>query len=123
MNVFESINNTSEKASEIGERYVTKSYEYYKLKVFQQLSYTISTLGKALIIGAILFIGFIFMAVSGAIAIGEALNNVALGYLIMGGLFMLIALIFYLLRYLLDATIINKFYSKFYKENHKHESL
>lgn len=123
MNVFESINNTSEKASEIGERYVTKSYEYYKLKVFQQLSYTISTLGKALMIGAILFIGFIFMAVSGAIAIGEALNNVALGYLIMGGIFMLIALIFYLLRYLLDAKIINKFYSKFYKENHKHESL
>ena len=116
MNIFESINNTSDKASDIGERYVTKSYEYFKLKIFQQLSFTISMVGKALIIGAVLFIGFIFMAVAGAIAIGDALGNVALGYLIVGGAFMLIGLIIYQLRYVIDGKIINKFHSKFFKD-------
>ncbi|MEO8774396.1 MAG: phage holin family protein [Gelidibacter sp.] len=116
MNVFESINNTSEKVSDIGERYVTKSYEYFKLKVFQQLSYTVSMLGKAIIIGAVLFIGLIFMAVAGAIAIGEALGQVSLGYLIVGGIFMIIGLIVYQVRHLIDGKIINKFQSKFFKD-------
>ncbi len=116
MNVFESINNTSEKVSDIGEKYVTKSYEYFKLKVFQQLSFTISMMAKAIVIGAVLFIGLIFMAVAGAIAIGNALDNVSLGYLIVGGLFMVIALLIFLLRNLIDSTIINKFHSKFFKD-------
>lgn len=115
MNIFESINNTSNKASDIGERYVDKSFEYFKLKIFQQLTYTISMAGKALIIGAVLFIGLILLAVAGAIAIGQALDNVALGYLIVGALFFIIAFIIYKVRYLIDGKIISKIYVKFYK--------
>lgn len=115
MNIFESINNTSNKASDIGERYVDKSFEYFKLKVFQQLSYTISMAGKALIIGAVLFIGLIFLAFSAAIAIGDALGHVALGYLIVGVFLLLVALIFYKVRYLVDAKIISKIQTKFFK--------
>ena len=115
MNVFESINNTSEKASDIGERYIDKSFKYFKLKVFQQLTYTISMMGKALIIGAVLFIGLILLAISAAIAIGDALDHVALGYLIVGVAFMIIALIIYRVRYLVDAKMIAKFQTKFFK--------
>ncbi|RXJ44401.1 phage holin family protein [Gelidibacter gilvus] len=115
MNIFESINNTSNKASDIGERYVDKSFEYFKLKIFQQLTYTISMAGKALIIGAVLFIGLILLAIAGAIAIGQALENVALGYLIVGALFFIIAIIIYKVRYLIDGKIISKIYVKFYK--------
>ncbi|WP_027124629.1 phage holin family protein [Gelidibacter mesophilus] len=115
MNIFESINNTSNKASDIGERYIDKSYEYFKLKVFQQLSYTISMAGKALIIGAVLFIGLILLAIAGAIAIGELLQSYALGYLIVGALFLIIAFIIYKVRYLVDARIISKLQSKFFK--------
>ncbi len=115
MSIFESINNTSNKASDIGERYIDKSFEYFKLKVFQQLTYTISMMGKALIIGAVLFIGLILLTISAAIAIGDALQNVALGYLIMGALFMIIGIIIYKVRYVVDATIIEKFQTKFFK--------
>ena len=116
MNIFESINNTSDKASDIGERYVTKSYEYFKLKIFQQLSFTVSLVAKAIVIGAVLFIGLIFMAVAGAIAIGNALGHVSLGYLIVGGVFVIIALMIYLLRNQIDSKIINTFHSKFFKD-------
>ena len=115
MNVFESINNTTEKASDIGERFVEKSFEYYKLKVFQQLTNTISMMGKALVIGAVLFIGLIFLSISAAIAIGNALGHLSLGYLIMGGVFLLIGLIIYKVRYLIDAKVIAKFHTKFFK--------
>ena len=115
MSIFESINNTSNKATDIGERYIDRSFEYFKLKVFQQLTYTISMIGKALIIGAVLFIGLIFLAFAAAIAIGDALGDVALGYLIVGGVFMIIGLIIYKVRYVVDAKIIEKFQIKFFK--------
>ncbi len=115
MNVFESINNTSRKASDIGEDYVDKSFQYFKLKFFQQLSYTMSMLGKALIIGAVLFIGLIFLAVAGAIALGEYLGDVALGFLIVGFGIMILGLIIYTMRQLIDAKIINKIQSKLFK--------
>lgn len=115
MNIFESINNTSNKASDLGERYFDKSFEYLKLKVFQQLTYTISMMGKALIIGAVLFIGLIFLAIAAAIAIGEALGHVALGYLIIGIVFIILGIVIYKLRYLIDAKIIAKFQTRFFK--------
>ncbi len=115
MSIFESINNTSDKATDIGGRYFENSFEYYKLKVFQQLTNTISMLVKALIIGAVLFIGLIFLFISAAIAIGHALGDVALGYLIVGGFFMILGFIIYKLRYLVDAKIIAKVHTKFFK--------
>lgn len=115
MNIFESINNTSSKASDLGERYFDKSFEYIKLKVFQQLTYTISTLGKALIIGAVLFIGLLFLAISAAITIGDAVGQMALGYLIVGAFFMLIGFIIYKMRHIVDAKVIAKFQTKFFK--------
>lgn len=116
MNIFESINNTADRATDFGEEYVKKSYQYYKLKVFQQLAQVVSMLGKVLLMGAVLFIGFIFLAVAGAIAIGEYLGDVALGYLVVGGLFVVIAIIIYLARRSIDSKVINMIHSIFYKE-------
>lgn len=115
MNVFESINNTSNKAADIGERYLDKSQEYYKLRIFQQVSYTVSMVGKALIIGAVLFIGLIFLAVASAIALGDLLGHVALGYLIVGVVFFIAAFIIYQVRQRIDSAIIKKFQTKIFK--------
>lgn len=115
MNIFESINDTSNKASDIGERYIDTSFEYLKLKVFQQLTFTISMMGKALVIGAVLFIGLIFLAISAAIAIGDALGQIALGYLIIGGFFLIMSFVIYKMRRRFDAKIIAKFQTIFFK--------
>lgn len=115
MNVFESINNTSNRASDIGEQFLDKTQEYYKLKIFQQVSYTISMLGKALAIGGVLFIGLIFIAFASAIAIGDLLGHVAYGYLIVGAVFIISAFIIYKVRHLIDSAVIKKFQSKIFK--------
>ena len=115
MNIFASINDTSNKASDIGERYIDTSFAYLKLKVFQQLTFTISMMGKALVIGAVLFIGLIFLAISAAIAIGDALGQIALGYLIIGGFFLIMSFAIYKMRRRFDAKIIAKFQTIFFK--------
>lgn len=116
MNVFESINNTSNKATDIGERYFDRTREYVKLKIFQQVSYTVSMVVKALVIGAVLFIGLIFLAAALAIYLGDLLGHVALGYLIVGMFFLIVVLILYKVRYLIDAKIIEKIQIKIFKD-------
>ncbi len=59
MNVFESLNETSNKAVDIGEKYVEASHQYLKLKIFQQLTGAMSLFGKMLLIGSFLFIAFL----------------------------------------------------------------
>ena len=63
MSVFESLNNTTDKATDIGERYIKASHQYLRLKIFQQLTSSVSLMAKVLIIGG-------FTSVPGAICGG-----------------------------------------------------
>lgn len=114
MSVFNDINNTTDKASEIGERYLKTSHQYFKLKVFQQLTLTMSLLAKILLIGGIAFIGIIFLAVALAIELGNVFESLVLGYLSVGIIFLAVALIIYSLRAKINRTIIKTFSLKFF---------
>ena len=113
-NIFESINNTSDKAIDIGEKYIKDTQDYYKLKIFQQISSSVSLVAKVMIIGGLLFIGLIFLAVAAALAIGKYLDNVALGYVIVAGFFIVVSLIVYLTRSSINHKIIAKLSPKFF---------
>lgn len=108
MSVFESLNETTQKASETGEKYLKASGEYYRLKVFQQLAVQFSTLCKLAVIGGILFLAIVFFATAGAIALGNYLKNMALGCLFIGGILLLISLIVYWNRKAIDSKVIKK---------------
>jgi hypothetical protein len=114
MNLFESINDTSGKVLDAGETYVKKSQEYFKLKVFQQISVSITFLAKALIIGSLLFIGLFFIAFASALALGDWFGNLALGYLIIAGVFLITTVIAYYNRKLINRKIIKSLSSKFF---------
>ncbi|EGV44395.1 hypothetical protein BZARG_718 [Bizionia argentinensis JUB59] len=114
MNIFESLNNTSGKMGDAGEIYVKKSTEYVKLKVFQQITISVSMVAKALLIGGLFAIGLLFAALAAALAIGEWLGNQALGYLVVAGVFLILTLIIYLARSVIDNMIIKRFSSKFF---------
>lgn len=116
MTVFESLNETTDKATDTAERYVKTSKEYFKLKVFQQITLILSFLTKFAAIGVLILLAFIFMAAAGAMALGEALENMPLGYLIVGLVFLLIALIVYALRNKINTKIISTVADKFFEE-------
>lgn len=113
-NIFESINNTSEKAVDIGEKYLKDTKEYYRLKIFQQITVSISMLAKVLAIGGLLFIGLIFLAVAAALSIGDLVNNTALGYVIVAFGFFIVGGVVYINRSVINHKIISKLSSKFF---------
>ena len=114
MSVFESLNNTSDKATDLGEKYLKTSREYITLKAFQQLTFSFSLIVKLLAIGGLVFLGLIFLAISGAIAIGNALESLTLGCLIIAFVFVTLAILVYVFRKHIDRKIIQKISIKFF---------
>ncbi|WP_250434295.1 hypothetical protein [Hanstruepera flava] len=114
MKLFESINETSGKMTDAGEAYFKKSQEYLKLKVFQQISVSITFVAKALVIGSLLFIGLFFASFALAMAIGEWLDNLALGYLMLGVVFLLGCVLVYYQRHTIERKVIKSLSSKFF---------
>lgn len=108
MSLFGNISNSSEKGAEAGKEFVSKSFEYTKLKAFQLTTLSIGILTKLIIIGGLASLGFIFVAFSVAIALGRYFQNVALGYLAVGLIMLLISLLIYLIRKSFDKKIIRK---------------
>ncbi|MCX7547231.1 hypothetical protein OS188_04615 [Xanthomarina sp. F1114] len=114
MNLFNSIGETTDKAADIGETYFKSSHQYLKLKIFQQLTLSVSMVTKLVVISAFLFLGIIFCAVAAALAIGDALENPLLGFLIVGVFFMLIAILIYVGRGAINRIVIQKIGDKFF---------
>ncbi len=112
--IFESINNKADSASEIGEKYLKDTKEYFILKIFEQLTISISMIAKVLIIGSLLFIGLMFLSVAASLAIGKWLDDVALGYVIVSVIFLICGIITYYSRAVISNKIIAKMSSKFF---------
>ncbi|MDO1500067.1 hypothetical protein Q2T40_07975 [Winogradskyella maritima] len=111
--MLNSLNETSDKAMDIGERYVNTTRQYLKLKIFQQLSVSISMMVKLLAIGAFVFIGLIFFAIAGAIELGEAFGSTTKGCLAVGGIALVFGVIIYLMRKRINTLVLNKMADKF----------
>ncbi|OIQ23017.1 phage holin family protein [Lacinutrix sp. MedPE-SW] len=116
MSVFESINNASTKAVDKSELYLKKTQEFYKLKIFEQLTKSVSMLFKVLAVGGILLIGIFFLAISLSLYIGKILDNYTTGFLIVGFIFLVLAIILFLLRSYINTFVIQKISKTFFKD-------
>ena len=108
MSILQSLDDTTNKATKSGEDYINKTRKYYELKVFQQLTILSSYVLKIAIVGSLSVLGLIFLAISGAAALGSYFESTALGYLSMGLIFFIIGFIIYLSRKSIDRLIIQK---------------
>jgi|KNS7NT10metaT_FD_contig_31_568547_length_1272_multi_4_in_0_out_0_3 hypothetical protein len=113
MSLFQSLNNSSDSATELGKKYTKTSIEYVKLKSFYLSAKSLSLATKVLLIGGFCTLTIIFLAVSGAIALGSYLNNLALGFLLTACILFLIMLIIFILRKSIDKKIIKNLSKKF----------
>lgn len=115
MDILESLKSISEDGVDIGKKYLDATYKYNKLKAFQILTHTASSLTKLFLIGSLLSAGLVFMSVAGAIALGDYLNNIALGYLIVGSILILLGIFIYLMRKYIDKNIITSMSQQFFE--------
>lgn len=112
--MFDIISKEADSAISKGKDYFKLSEDYYKLKIFQHLSLLFSFITKLAIFGSILLIALIFLSISGAIAIGNMLDDSAMGFLIVGSGLVLIAVIIYLCRHYIDKKIITELSKDFF---------
>lgn len=96
--------------------YIDYSVAYYKLKIFKILMRSITSIIQLVILGFILVIAFILLSFAASIGLGILLNNQFLGYLIVGGFYLLLAGIFYIKRSRIERNIIMRFSDDFFEE-------
>jgi len=114
MGIIDSLNETSNKAIDIGEVYYKKTQEYYRLKVFQQLTMTTGMLLKMAVIGGLGFLALIFLTVAGIIYLGNILESMVGACLIAGALFIVLLIVAYIFRRKIDNMLVKKLSVKFF---------
>ncbi|APQ17266.1 hypothetical protein [Maribacter hydrothermalis] len=114
MGVIDSLNETSNKAIDVGEVYYKKTQEYYKLKVFQQLTMTTGMLLKIAVIGSLGFLALIFLSVAGIIYLGNVLESMVAACLIASGVFVLLFVVTYVFRRKIDNILVKNLSVKFF---------
>lgn len=93
--------------------YLENTGEYYKLQGFRIGMRSITSFAKMLMLGGVALLALFMLSFAAAYGIGLWLENTFLGFLFVGLFYILIGIIFYLYRNLLDRLMLRKF-SEYY---------
>lgn len=110
---FEEIKENFSEAETSARSYIESSREFYKLKGFKVLMRAVMVFVKIASVGIMLVLGMLFLSISAAYWIGNELDKISLGFLIVGGFYLFLGLIIYLFRHTLRKPLLKKF-SEFY---------
>ena len=114
---FDELKVGMEQVQEETKAYLESSVAYYKLWGFKVAMKSTSVIVKFLMIVLCLSMVLLFLSIAGAIAIGYALNNLAYGFLIVGGVYVLFTFIFFLLRdKIIEGQVMAKFSEIFFND-------
>lgn len=97
--------------------YIANNQEYYHLKTFKILMKGITSLSKMLLIVAIIFLALFSISLAVSYAIGQALDNMVYGFVIVGVFFIVIGFIVYLLKDRLDKPLLKMFSNYYFDKN------
>jgi len=94
--------------------------DYYKLLLYKTVMKIARSIFFALLFGAVLLLIFFFISFGVAHLIGDALGNIAYGYLIMGGFYILILILTMAFgRKILERRILYKTSEWFINDDYK----
>lgn len=99
------------------QEYIESSLSYYKLHGFKLAMKSMTIVAKTVLIFFCFLMFLLFCSLAGAYAIGEALNDQVLGFLVVGGIYMVLLGVLYLVRNkIVEGPIIEKFSEIFFNE-------
>ncbi|PXX27850.1 phage holin family protein [Arenibacter sp. ARW7G5Y1] len=104
--------NISEVDSDI-RSYLENTGEYYKLQGFKIGMRTMTSFAKMLMLGSIALLALFMLSCAAAYGIGLWLGNTFMGFLLVGLFYILIGIIFYVYRDIMDKPMLRNF-SKYY---------
>ncbi len=95
--------------------YIENSDKYLRLKIFKVLMRFVTSTAQFLLIGTGIFFALLFLSFAASLALSEALDSYYSGFIIIGGFYAVIGILFYVFRERLNTPILKKF-SKYYFE-------
>lgn len=97
--------------------YIETSVEYYKLRGFKIAAKSITVFLKLLLVTVTAVLMLICGSIAASLAIGDALENVALGFLIMAGFYLILLIVFVFARpRMIEKSILRRFSEIFFND-------
>jgi len=93
--------------------YLENSEEYIRLKIFKVLMGMITSVAQFIMVGALTLFALFILSLAASFAIGEALESTYYGFIIIGSVYVVIAILCYIFRKRLNGPLLRKF-SKHY---------
>ncbi|MDT7828900.1 phage holin family protein [Pricia sp. S334] len=110
---FDELKENFSEAEANARSYIETSSQFYKLRGFKVLSKSFIGLVKFLSVGIALIFAMLFLSIGAGFWAGNELGDTYLGFLAVGGVYVIIGLLLYLTRNLYRKSMLKKL-SKFY---------
>lgn len=111
------------------EDYIEASISYHKLDIFKKFMKGVVAGSYQIILGFFLLISLLFLSIAISIYVGELLDSIALGYLIVGAFYLVLMIILsFFLKKSLEKILVKKASIQFFnysedKKKNNHEGL
>ena len=114
---FEELKENTEAIQENAKAFIETNIAYYKLWGFKVAMKSTTLMLKFLLITMCLMIVLLFVSVAGAFAIGKSLDSYALGFLIVAGVYLILAFLLFLVKdKIVEGPILEKFSEIFFND-------
>lgn len=114
---FEEVKENSEDLLAQAKVFLDSNVSYYKLWLFRATMKSTTMLLKLFLLAVMLVIVTLFFSIAAALAIGYSLDNFALGFLIVGGIYLVLSIIVYKIQdKIVEGPILKKFSEYFFND-------
>ncbi len=114
---LEEIKENVEDIQENTKAYLESTISYYKLWGFKVAMKSTTLAFKFFLIAICLLIVMLFVSVAGALAIGKLLDSYVFGFLIVAGIYLVLAFLFFLVKdKIIEGPILEKFSEIFFND-------
>jgi len=114
---FEELKENTQAIQENAKAYVESSLAYYKLWGFKVAMKSTTLLVKFLLIAMCLMIVLLFVSIAGAMVLGQLFNSYPLGFLAVAGIYLVLALLLFLVKdKIVEGPILEKFSEIFFND-------
>ncbi len=114
---FEKIKENTDELQDRAKEYIDANIAYYKLYGFKIAMKSTTLMLKLFLLGVMLVIVTLFFSIALALAIGYGLENFAYGFLIVGGIYLVLAiLVYYVQDKIVEGPILRTFSKMLFKK-------